>query len=169
MFKKLKSVLALVLAAFGILAPSFSGAQEAAPMLAAFNGATYADNGKTFSANQFAGKKVLVMFWKSDCPPCLVEMSGFENIRKAAGAMPIIVVTPTWGKKEQYFLQKPIKNSALILKYKTGFNNALEYFGDPEGGVPYSVMFNEKGIGCISNLGPVNAKVMKDMFNECGK
>ena len=120
-------------------------------------------------AGGVAGKKVLVMFWKSDCPPCLVEMSGFENIRKAAGAMPIIVVTPTWGKKEQYFLQKPIKNSALILKYKTGFNNALEYFGDPEGGVPYSVMFNEKGIGCISNLGPVNAKVMKDMFNECGK
>lgn len=169
MFTKLRSFLTLVLAANGILFPFSANAQDAAPMLAAFNGATYADSGKVFNANQFSGKKVLVMFWKSDCPPCLVEMSGFENIRKAAGVMPIIVVTPSWGKKEQYFLQKPIKNSALIVKYNRGFNDALEYFGDPEAAVPYSVMFDEKGVGCISNLGPVNGKVMKDMLNECGK
>ena len=164
----LKAILvAWALALCGILSPIQASAQDGIPWFSNLKNATYAQSGKKFEPKAYFGKKSIMMFWRSDCAPCLVEVAGFDKVRQAAGNIPIIMVVPSFNKKDQYFLQKPIKYSAHIVLYKGNYNKMLEYFGDPEGGVPYSVMFDENGKGCISNLGPVNSKTVKDMYAEC--
>ena len=39
-------------------------------------------SGKSISLKEFAGKPVVVNFWATWCPPCLLEMPWFEQLRR---------------------------------------------------------------------------------------
>lgn len=127
-----------------------------------------AGTNQTFNDRALLGKRALIMFWASDCAPCLVEMRGFNAIKRGAN-MPIIIVTEDWGRREQALLAPQKTAGAIILHAANNFDDLLEYFGDPENSVPYSLMINENGIGCIAHLGILTAPKLRQMQSECGK
>lgn len=158
-----------ILFAFAILAliASPTIAQEP-PHFSALRTAKVAGTNQNFNERQFAGMRALIMFWASDCAPCLVEMRGFNAIKREA-KMPIIIVTEDWGRREQALLAPQKNAGALIIHAPNSFSAILEYYGDPENSIPYSVMMNENGIGCIAHLGILTAPKLRQMQNECGK
>ncbi len=141
-------------------------AQDYNPSLSGLDGAVYAGNGSSFKASQFKGNYSLLMFWGVNCPPCRVEIANFKSIKQKAG-MPILVATQTFGKTEQKLLKNAIDNGAIIVHTPKNFLGILEYFGNPEQALPYSVMFNKNGVGCISNLGLMSEQSVTNMKKEC--
>jgi len=47
------------------------------------------------SLSDFKGKVVVINFWSSTCPPCLIEMPSFERLKKAMAGKPFEVLTIT--------------------------------------------------------------------------
>ena len=145
--------------------PSFA---QDAPNISALRSAKIAGTNQMINTRALLGNRALIMFWASDCAPCLVEMRGFNAIKRAAN-MPIIIVTEDWGRREQALLAPQKAAGAIILHAPNNFNGLLEYFGDPENSVPYSLMINENSIGCIAHLGILTAPKLREMQVECSK
>ena len=160
--KKLILIIALIFSF-----PLRAAAQEIDPSINILDGAQIVSKNIPLQTNKFLGRKVLVMFWKYDCPPCRVEMLEFDKTRAALGKIPVILIIPKFTKLENSALQPAIKNGATIAIIGNNYSDVLGDLGDAEGGVPYSVLFNEKGKACIANLGPTNAKIVKDMVRQC--
>ncbi len=147
--------------------PFYANAQEIDPSINIIDGAQIVFKNAPLQTSKFLGRKVLVMFWKYDCPPCRVEMLEFDKTRAALGKIPVIMIIPKFTKLENSALQPAIKSGATIAIIGADYQNIIGDLGDAEGGVPYSVLFNEKGKACIANLGPTNAKIVKDMVRQC--
>lgn len=160
--KKLILIIALI-----FCLPLYANAQENDPSINILDGAQIISKNIPLQTNKFLGRKTLVMFWKYDCPPCRVEMLEFDKTRAAIGKTPVILIIPKFTKLENSALQPAIKSGATIAIIGANYSNVLGDLGDAEGGVPYSVLFNEKGKACIANLGPTNAKIVKDMLRQC--
>lgn len=162
--KKLILIIALI---FSL--PLRAVAQEIDPSINILDGAQIVSKNIPLQTNKFLGRKVLVMFWKYDCPPCRVEMLEFDKTRASLGKIPVILIIPKFTKLENSALQPAIKSGATIAIIGANYQNIIGDLGDAEGGVPYSVLFNEKGKACIANLGPTNAIIVKDMIRQCDK
>ena len=162
--KKLILIIALIFSF-----PLRAAAQEIDPSINILDGAQIVSKNIPLQTNKFLGRKVLVMFWKYDCPPCRVEMLEFDKTRAALGKIPVIMIIPKFTKLENSALQPAIKSGATIAIIGANYQNIIGDLGDAEGGVPYSVLFNEKGKACIANLGPTNAKIVRDMIRQCDK
>ena len=162
---KMKKISLFVLSC--LLLPLFAIAQTADPSINIIDGAQIVSKSTPLQTNKFLGRKTLVMFWKYDCPPCRVEMLEFDKTRAALGKIPVILIIPKFTKLENSALQPAIKGGATIAIIGNNYSDVLGDLGDAEGGVPYSVLFNEKGKACIANLGPTNAKIVKDMVRQC--
>lgn len=160
--KKLILIISLVLCL-----PLYANAQENDPSINILDGAQIVSKNIPLQTNKFLGRKTLVMFWKYDCPPCRVEMLEFDKTRAALGKIPVILIIPKFTKLENSALQPAIKSGATIAVIGANYQNIIGDLGDAEGGVPYSVLFNEKGKACIANLGPTNAKIVKNMVRQC--
>jgi thiol-disulfide isomerase/thioredoxin len=161
MFKSLKIIIATSLL---FLTPAL--AQNNSPHLSALNGAQIVSQNAYLNAAGFAGRRVLVMFWKYECAPCRVEMVNFNSIRRAVGNIPIILVVPKFTNLEMGAMRPAFENGAIVA-VKNNYLQTLGIMGDAEGGVPYSLMFDETGIACIANLGPTDAKTAQNMKNSC--
>jgi peroxiredoxin len=52
-------------------------------------------SGKKISLSDFKGKVVVLNFWKSDCPPCLMEMPSFQKLNSAMAGKPFQLLAVT--------------------------------------------------------------------------
>ncbi len=159
-----KSLIVFICFLFSAL-PSIA---QDAPNVSVLRMVKVAGTNQTFNDRALIGKRALIMFWASDCAPCLVEMRGFNAIKREAN-MPILIITEDWGSREQTLLAQQKAAGAIILHSANNYNEILEYFGDHENSVPYSLMINENGIGCIAHLGVLTVPKLRQMQSECGK
>ncbi|KAF0096771.1 MAG: hypothetical protein FD163_1454 [Hyphomonadaceae bacterium] len=106
------------------------------PHLSALDGAAIIGTEATFRSSVLQGRDALVMFWASNCPPCLVEMQGFARLKASANGIPIIVIVERYGSREQGLLANPRNNGALILNVGGNYRALLEEFGDSEAALP---------------------------------
>jgi len=69
-----------------------------------------ADNGKTYSAGDFAGGKLLLVnFWATWCPPCIEEIPGLNELSRQLGPKGLVILGISQDKDEtayKQFLQK---------------------------------------------------------------
>ncbi len=137
------------------------------PNIASLNGLRIVPQNTRLKTDDLIGQKSLIMFWKYDCPPCRVEILEFANIKKSLGNMPIIIIIPEYNKRERAALLPASSKGAIIIAADGRMNELMEILGNPEAGVPYSVMFDKNGFACIANLGPISAKTAKNMIKEC--
>jgi thiol-disulfide isomerase/thioredoxin len=118
--KRLLSALAmsLGLAAGGTHAAGFEARSATpAPELKAQNLA-----GTTRTLADYRGKVVLLNFWASWCPPCLLEMPSMERLREKMAGRPLAIVALDSA-------EAPEEVSAYLSRMKLGFPVLL----DPDG------------------------------------
>lgn len=161
-----KQIIALCIG-LGFLASSAFAQYDVNPHLSALDGAAVIGTEATFRSSVLQGRGALVMFWASNCPPCLVEMQGFARIKAATNGTPIIVIVEKYGSSEQALLANPRNNGALILNVGGNYRALLEEFGDSEAALPYSILMGKTGAACIAHLGLMNANALREMQAEC--
>jgi len=52
-------------------------------------------NGERVSLSQFRGKVVIINFWSSGCPPCIMEMPSLIKLKGLMDGKPFVILTIT--------------------------------------------------------------------------
>lgn len=167
LLENMRKILIILSLVFSLFNTSVFAQYDANPHLSDLNGTRIIGATRGFDASFLRGNKSLIMFWASNCPPCLMEMRDFARIKSSAGNIPIIVIADAWGANEQRLLANPKSMGALIINVGSRYNSFLEQFGDPEGAVPYSILMGTDGNACIAHIGQMSANSVQAMLREC--
>lgn len=103
-------------------------------------------DGKPLPMSAFKGRPLLVNFWATWCPPCVKELPMLSEFAAKQGAKGLQVVGLAVDKPEAVlrFLQRqPLQFPvAMATQGGLGLSRSL---GNLQGGLPFSVLFDDKG------------------------
>ena len=130
---------------------------------AAFFGQTLIDSqGRPVSLGAFQGKPLIVNFWARWCQPCREEIPELVALQKRhGGRLQVIGIAleddpgAMRGFIEQYRINYPI-----LLAGRQGID-LMKAFGNPVGGLPFSVYLDHRGELLETKLGKLHAQDLK--------
>lgn len=103
-------------------------------------------DGTEVDVARWRGKPLLVNFWATWCPPCVKELPEINQFYKEASAKGWRVLGLAIDQAEpvQAFLKKTPLDFTIALGGPEGLSLVRE-LGNPAGGLPFSVVFDETG------------------------
>ncbi|KKI91892.1 hypothetical protein WQ54_12235 [Bacillus sp. SA1-12] len=121
-------------------------------------------DGEMMSLSNLQGKKVIVNFWATWCPPCRSEMPDMEKIHHEFGDDVVIAaVNLTSSEKNTELVEKFVKELNLtfpvLLDEKGAINKQFEVLS-----YPTSYIIDEDGIITSKFVGAMTYEQMKDLL-----
>ncbi|RDI41004.1 peroxiredoxin family protein [Falsibacillus pallidus] len=124
--------------------------------------------GKEKSLSDFRGKKVILNFWATWCPPCKAEiphMVKFYGENAKSSNVEIVAVNLTAQDKGE----ETIRN--FVKEYKMPFPVLLDSAGDIGSkygafAIPTSYIIDSKGVIREKIVGPMNEEMMSDLLKN---
>ncbi len=112
------------------------------------------------------GRAAVVMFWRSDCSPCLEEIAQIEELRRAAQPMVLITV----GLESPESLRERLKQMR-IAPHPAWYSledpgEVLATFGTVPR-LPLTVAFDSAGETCALRRGVVTATLIAEWARKC--
>lgn len=124
-------------------------------------------DGKDVQLSDFKGKKVILNFWATWCPPCKAEMPHMQDFYKEQKGknIEILAVNLTTAEKEPKGVDKFVKDNDLtfpILLDSTGeIGDAYRAFT-----IPTSYFIDTNGIISKRIVGPMDKEMMTRLMNS---
>jgi peroxiredoxin len=118
--------------------------------------------GKTHSLIDWRGKVVLLNFWATWCPPCRREIPLFIELqdRYAKQGLQIVGISVDNPEAVARYWQEMRINYPLLIADETTFELMAAY-GNPKGGLPYSVLIGADGRIAAVKLGPYHREELE--------
>jgi peroxiredoxin len=123
--------------------------------------------GKTIKLSELKGKKVILNFWATWCPPCKTEMPHMQSFyEEAAGSdIEVLAVNLTAGEKNQQVVE------TFADEYGISFPILLDEDGQTSGmyrvvTIPTTYMIDSNGIIQEKIVGPMNKEMMNKLVNR---
>ena len=119
-------------------------------------------NGEVLRLSQFQGKPLVLNFWATWCTPCVEEMPLLEaffqeNLSKSWQVVGLAIDQPSAVKR--FLNQNPVN-------YPIGFaglggTELVRKLGNPEGGLPFTLVLNAQGGLVVQKLGKLSGQEMR--------
>ena len=120
-------------------------------------------NGEVLRLSQFQGKPLVLNFWATWCTPCVEEMPLLEaffqeNQSKSWQVVGLAIDQPSAVKR--FLKQNPVN-------YPIGFaglggTELVKTLGNPEGGLPFTLVLNAQGGLIVQKLGKLSSQEMRE-------
>ncbi len=103
-------------------------------------------DGAELDVARWRGQPLLVNFWATWCPPCVKELPEINQFYKEAKAKgwQVLGLAVDQAEPVKAFLQKTPLDFAVALAGPEGLGLVRE-LGNPAGGLPFSVVFDQTG------------------------
>lgn len=124
-------------------------------------------DGSTHNTKAWRNKILVLNFWASWCPPCVEEMPAltrtFDHYKdKNVLFVGIGVDSPS---NIRLFLEKTPVNYPITISPLEGVNWAKS-MGNPSGGLPFTVLIDEKGVIKKTKLGKISEDELKSWLDS---
>lgn len=139
-------------------------------LLASFSAAAHADmhrlDGTNFPAGE--GRVPVLMFWRADCPPCLVELRHARAYAEAAGSAGRVIFV---GLQDPVRLRRAAERYSAppeMLAFADGDSAAvLDSYG-VKPALPVTVMLSPSGQTCFRHAGLLGTDALEEGLKYCG-
>lgn len=124
-------------------------------------------DGQELDVARWRGQPLLVNFWATWCPPCVKELPEINQFYKEAKGKGWQVLGLAVDQLDpvKAFLQKTPLDFAVALAGPEGLGLVRE-LGNPAGGLPFSVVFDETGEISWRRLGVSRLEELRQLANS---
>jgi thiol-disulfide isomerase/thioredoxin len=98
--------------------------------------------------SDFAGKVMVLNFWRSDCPPCVAEMPVLSEFSHANTDITVIGIATEEASRARRFVERH-RIAYLQLSAPAQSDGLLRRFGNATGALPYTVVLDAQHMICI--------------------
>lgn len=123
--------------------------------------------GESVSLDRFRGHKLLVAFFRSDCPPCVAEQPILSDIAKAYPDLHVALVTLDGDAYHERHFPLPAASNITVLSSREDTGPTLVAMGDKEQSLPFSVMLRADGKTCKTHAGLLGTALADDWVRQC--
>jgi peroxiredoxin len=119
-------------------------------------------DGKTAKLSDYRGKKVILNFWATWCPPCKAEMPDIQKYHQEAGDSVVILAVNI---DPQYDVQKFVRDTnvtfPVLLDSKDEVNTLYRILT-----IPTTYFIDEKGIIRSKHLSVMTVETIREHINN---
>ena len=118
--------------------------------------------------SDWQGKPLLIMFWRADCPPCLIELRDLgDTLSKHSITTALILLQGLEHARDKL---PPLPKNVQVLATEDDGGELLAAFGnDKILALPYSVMLDAQGNVCGKHNGILTPAQINEWVKQCGK
>ena len=117
--------------------------------------------------SQWQGKPVLVMFWRSDCPPCLIELRNIPDMLTAHKDLQVALISLQDMEHTRNKLPKLPKNVTVLVAQDDGGELLAAFGNDKRLALPYSVILDARGRRCTERNGILTPQILDSWVKQC--
>ncbi|MBM4763441.1 redoxin domain-containing protein [Bacillus sp. B15-48] len=119
-------------------------------------------NGKEINLEQYRGKKVLINFWATWCPPCKWEMPAMQQLYNEAGKeIEILAINIDPENNVAQFAKENQLTFPILLDRTGEINEAYSILS-----IPTTFLVNEKGEIKKKHIGAMTLDQMKEFIEQ---
>ena len=120
-----------------------------------------------FALQSLNGAPALLIFWRSDCAPCLKEIAILPKIAGAHPELPVVLVSLQDAAHTLDYRRASWPANMRLLVTAQRPEAVLEMFGDKRRALPYSAMLRANGDLCQSRYGILGTAIVNDWLHAC--
>ncbi|MDB5417151.1 MAG: thioredoxin-family protein [Phenylobacterium sp.] len=138
------------------------GVASAAPRLALHDLA-----GRSRSLGELAGHSAILVVWRGDCGPCLIELLNIRDLEAAAGPAPLVMLALDEPGKIRLALQRYKARPRRIWVADAPAREVLVALNGEPPRLPLALALDRKGGICARHLGLLGTDRVKDWVRRC--
>lgn len=146
------------------LAILFGSFPARAAMDLTFMDETKGEEGPT-TFNALKGRSSVILFWRSDCPPCLRELSNISDFASAYPNFVFVVVSFEDDKGELPAKFQSLPSNVLHWQSETSTQKALQKTGGHA--LPYTLVLDRNAEICRRHQGLIGTDLLKKWSRRC--
>src|SRR5690554_1315325 len=110
---------------------------------------------------QYLGKPMVLNFWATWCPPRVKEMPDLDALQKKHAGVQFVGLAVDTAANVQKFTEKVRVDYPLLIAGHGGIK-LMRGLGNKNGGLPFTVVFDEKGRVATQILGQINPRKLDE-------
>jgi len=126
-----------------------------------------AADGQARDLRALAGRPAILVFWRSDCGPCLNELRGLAGLEAAAGQVPLVLVALEPRATAAPALARLGASPKIAWTARDDARRTLLAFSPPPARLPLAVALRASGAVCARRVGMLGADRVRTWVRQC--
>jgi len=111
--------------------------------------------------------RILLAFWRSDCPPCVAEQPILKAIAKKYPSLKVALISLQGDAYAQRHAPIPSEPNMEVWVSKQDADTTLLEMGDIRRALPFSVFLSKDGSTCKTHQGLLGTDLADEWMKQC--